>query len=414
MQTVDEIYDEVNKDFNLKQVKGEFVQFMQLVKDRGYKNFMEIGSNEGGTFLSIGKILPIDSVKISLDIINGGFGGLNEMEYNKRNKKLKSLLSNCHFINKNSHSFEAKTIVEYILGENKLDVLFIDGDHTYNGVKKDYETFNGFVRGGGIIAFHDIKNCPIHHEQGCYVDEFWNEVNGDKKEFLVPQKDEWGGIGIINKPYPQYKIFQIYYDNNQVDSLNPALEPYFNTINTKYFENDVILKIYEKLDTIKEKYVGTTSWKFKYKTKFDNLMDFEDKLEYKIGIGNQVIFFTPKEFQSLKYAERNKKIYPVLFQLCRLIDKANGLPFLLEGSNWTSSYCNYWIAEKSVFKDYVERILIPCISLFENNKEIMEYCNKNVLYHHNKAYPLYPFVLESLMGFYVNKFRVQHASISPD
>jgi hypothetical protein len=38
--------------------------------------------------------------------------------------------------------------------------LFIDGDHTYEGVRRDFEMYSPLVRKGGIIAFHDIYPGP--------------------------------------------------------------------------------------------------------------------------------------------------------------------------------------------------------------------------------------------------------------
>lgn len=36
-----------------------------------------------------------------------------------------------------------------------IDVLFIDGDHSYEGVKDDWQNFEPFVKKGGKIFFHD-------------------------------------------------------------------------------------------------------------------------------------------------------------------------------------------------------------------------------------------------------------------
>lgn len=36
-----------------------------------------------------------------------------------------------------------------------LDILFIDGDHSYGGVKADWEGYKGFLRAGSIVVFHD-------------------------------------------------------------------------------------------------------------------------------------------------------------------------------------------------------------------------------------------------------------------
>jgi predicted O-methyltransferase YrrM len=36
-----------------------------------------------------------------------------------------------------------------------LDLLFIDGDHTYEGVKSDWEAYRRFIKPGTIVVFHD-------------------------------------------------------------------------------------------------------------------------------------------------------------------------------------------------------------------------------------------------------------------
>ena len=61
--------------------------------------------------------------------------------------------------------------IKAILKDNKVDFLFIDGDHSHEGVKKDFEMYSPLVRKGGIIAFHDIVpfGYPTLHK-------FWNEV----------------------------------------------------------------------------------------------------------------------------------------------------------------------------------------------------------------------------------------------
>jgi predicted O-methyltransferase YrrM len=40
-----------------------------------------------------------------------------------------------------------------------FDLVFIDGDHSYNGVKKDI-AYASMVKNGGIIMFHDCFDWP--------------------------------------------------------------------------------------------------------------------------------------------------------------------------------------------------------------------------------------------------------------
>ncbi len=39
--------------------------------------------------------------------------------------------------------------------EDKIDFLFIDGDHSYEGVKKDWELYSSLLKSGSLVAFHD-------------------------------------------------------------------------------------------------------------------------------------------------------------------------------------------------------------------------------------------------------------------
>ena len=37
----------------------------------------------------------------------------------------------------------------------KIDLLFIDGDHSYEGCKADWDLYIGMVKSGGCVVFHD-------------------------------------------------------------------------------------------------------------------------------------------------------------------------------------------------------------------------------------------------------------------
>ncbi len=47
-------------------------------------------------------------------------------------------------------------VVDQILEKtSNIDLLFIDGDHSYEGVKKDWDVYSPFLRSGSIIVMHD-------------------------------------------------------------------------------------------------------------------------------------------------------------------------------------------------------------------------------------------------------------------
>ena len=57
-----------------------------------------------------------------------------------------------------------------------LDLLFIDGDHSYEGVKNDTLSWEPKVKEGGTILFHDYDSLPVK--------EWLDEHYGKNKEVL--------------------------------------------------------------------------------------------------------------------------------------------------------------------------------------------------------------------------------------
>lgn len=66
---------------------------------------------------------------------------------------------------KDLKTFEA---LKKALGGKRINVLFIDGDHSYDGVKNDYEIYSPLTE--DIVIFHDI------HSPKYEVWKFWEEM----------------------------------------------------------------------------------------------------------------------------------------------------------------------------------------------------------------------------------------------
>lgn len=60
--------------------------------------------------------------------------------------------------------------------ELELDALFIDGDHSYDGARIDFEKFSPFVVKGGVIMFHDYLGHLGHPK--CEVNKFVDTLRG--------------------------------------------------------------------------------------------------------------------------------------------------------------------------------------------------------------------------------------------
>jgi predicted O-methyltransferase YrrM len=62
-----------------------------------------------------------------------------------------------------------------------IDILFIDGDHKYAAVKKDFEMYSHLVKPGGYIVFDDYNDSKYSPEVKIAVDEIVKSLNTSYK-----------------------------------------------------------------------------------------------------------------------------------------------------------------------------------------------------------------------------------------
>lgn len=187
-------------ELGMKQNPYEIENAYDFVESLAISSFMEIGTDQGGTFLTWARLSQKwteldheDGLKISVDMPHGKWG-VNTFDIEKRDEKLRSL-GNVQIVHGDSHSENIHVHVKNMIGDKKLDFLFIDGDHSYLGVKLDFYMYKEFVKKGGWIGFHDIKESQTHREGECFVDIFWNELQYNKVWFTADT--DWGGIGFV-------------------------------------------------------------------------------------------------------------------------------------------------------------------------------------------------------------------------
>ena len=183
--------------FKPLQIESEITQLLKHVKKLKPKVVVEIGSANGGTLFSMIKQSPSDTTFVSIDLPGGTFGGGYAWYKIFLFKAFVKAQQSIHLLRSDSHAQSTKDELVEVLAGRKVDFLFIDGDHTYEGVKQDYELYSPLVKKGGWIGFHDI----VHHrsELQCEVDIFWKEVK--KKRQFVEFVEDWEqglcGIGLI-------------------------------------------------------------------------------------------------------------------------------------------------------------------------------------------------------------------------
>ncbi|MBI3881371.1 MAG: class I SAM-dependent methyltransferase [Verrucomicrobia bacterium] len=183
------------RTLELKQNMTELLGLVNLLRKQKLQRVCEIGTFKGGTLFIWCQLAAPDAQIISLDLP----GPYNEKHreffdsFRQPGQRLDQLLGS-------SHEADVRERFKQTLGNAELDFLFIDGDHSYDGVRKDYEFYSRFVRRGGVIGFHDIVRRD--EQPWLEVHKFWAELKTKHRheEFIETTSDRRKiGIGVLFK-----------------------------------------------------------------------------------------------------------------------------------------------------------------------------------------------------------------------
>jgi len=178
------------------QKRMELTALDEILAARRPQAVLEIGTAHGGTLFFLTRVASPDATIVSLDLYGGrlGTGPLRTLLY----KQFALRRQRIHLPLGDSHSLEMLNEIKRILAGQALDCLYIDGDHYYEGVKRDFELYVPLVRKGGIVILHDIVDGPPEFVGGVPV--FWREIKSGYRitEFIQDPKQGGWGIGVIH------------------------------------------------------------------------------------------------------------------------------------------------------------------------------------------------------------------------
>jgi hypothetical protein len=152
----------------------ELAPLIALLRRRRLSVVVEIGTALGGTFYAWCRIAEPDALLVSIDLPGGPYGGGYPPEALPTLRSYGAPGQQLHFLRADSHDEATVAELRGLLQGRAIDFLLIDGDHSYEGVKRDFELYAPLVGEECPVAFHDIL--PHPREQRCEVDRFWNEI----------------------------------------------------------------------------------------------------------------------------------------------------------------------------------------------------------------------------------------------
>ena len=181
----------------------DLFDFIQKLDKR--QTLVEIGCLQGRSLFTLAQAMEENAWVIGIDLPEGKWGAIKySMKLSGTISWLGDLGFASAYIHGDSHEERTKMRLVNLLQGRFIDVLVIDGDHTYEGVKQDYEMYAPLVDKLGVVIFHDIaEDCPPHIDGSLVeVRKFWKDLRNSPEQIKVEYSEIYHpgsrmGYGII-------------------------------------------------------------------------------------------------------------------------------------------------------------------------------------------------------------------------
>lgn len=198
-EVVDVAFRFDHRSFRIKpyQIRSEIERLLGILQDRRPSTLLQIGTCTGGTLYLLARVAAPDAMLISVDLPHGRFGGGYPAWYAPLYRSFARERQRVTLVLGDSHARRTVERVRRVSRGRPVDFLFIDGDHTYEGVSEDFRRYAPLVSPAGLIAFHDIV--PGDEEMVGGVPRFWQEVKktGPAYEIVEDWHQGSAGIGLL-------------------------------------------------------------------------------------------------------------------------------------------------------------------------------------------------------------------------
>jgi len=189
----DYFYCKTKGNLTLQQIPEEYFELLQIFKNSNIKTYLELGVANGGSFF-VNSIFLQNTAEQLHCVDNLAY---KDTHVKQTKEKIESKVNKLKelFPEKEFKFFNSTTDEFFAQNKKTYDCIFIDADHSYEGVKKDFENALEVLNENGILIFHDIANAEVG------VCKLWNEIKDnfkDSKEFKYSAVEWYNcGIGVI-------------------------------------------------------------------------------------------------------------------------------------------------------------------------------------------------------------------------
>ncbi len=181
------------KPLRMLQWKDELEPFIAWLHRRFNRaiHVLEIGTAHGGLMQRLGHEFPGLMISVDMPTPNDPTSVSMKAMLERNDALTREFGARFTGVIGNSQTAQTLLEVDRVLACRLIDLLFIDGDDSYEGTLTDYVSYRRFLSMDSVVAIHDIAT------PHCDRPRFWQDVRDGNKVEFIGDKHPWGGIGII-------------------------------------------------------------------------------------------------------------------------------------------------------------------------------------------------------------------------
>jgi len=194
-------------------------------------SILEIGAYSGGTSLALALGNRASNVKNIVFSVDRQFQ--DDYDYFMKNAGVEESIVKSEYYSKEFSKLAKETFIKHSQ-KAELRILWIDGDHSYEGTKFDIATYSKYLKDGGILMIHDYGLSDSHH--GGIPRAVWEELVNN---------DEYSNFAVIGSIfYAQKNRKEKFVDFSNISSAQNSPANVLNWLSKKYDFKDKKVFLY--------------------------------------------------------------------------------------------------------------------------------------------------------------------------
>jgi glycosyltransferase involved in cell wall biosynthesis len=193
-----------------------------LIKALRPEIFVELGTHSGNSFFAFCQAIAFFGISGRAFAVDTWKGDEHAGDYGEEVFEDLAAFHNAHYLGFATLLRTTFDDARNYFAEASIDLLHIDGLHSYEGVKHDFDNWYSALSRRAVVVFHDINV----RERGFGVWKLWQELSDQYPSF---QFDHSHGLGVLGVGQDQVALLQRLFEMSKAQEAALGVRRWFSS-----------------------------------------------------------------------------------------------------------------------------------------------------------------------------------------